>query len=326
MRKNLLGRTGLDISEIAFGGGTTGGILINADERTRISTLMRVVACGINLIDTAPLYGGGASEEAIGRHLEALEPRPHISTKVRIEPEDLLDIRGAIERSLEQSLKRLRTDRVAVFQLHNQLGTAIGGRPQLSVQQVLRTGGIADIFDQLKEQGLFTASGFTAAGDSAACREVIASDRFDCAQIYYNAINPSAAWSRAPRNWTMQNFSGIIRACFNQNMGILNIRVWAGGPLAGPNRPEQLAVFASGTDVDNEMRCAKMIGTVLGNGYGTPAQTALRFVLGSRDVTTRVIGIGELAQLEEALEAVEKGPLPSQAITRLEGLWATNFR
>src|SRR5437763_1555693 len=136
MRKNWLGRTGLEISEIAFGGGVTGGILIKADERTRISALMRIAAAGINLIDTAPLYGGGASEEAIGRHLAALEPRPHISTKVRIEREDLMDIRGAIERSLEQSLKRLRTDSVAVFQLHNQLGTAIGDRPQLSVHQV----------------------------------------------------------------------------------------------------------------------------------------------------------------------------------------------
>jgi aryl-alcohol dehydrogenase-like predicted oxidoreductase len=326
MRKNWLGRTGLEVSEIAFGGGDTGGILIRADERTRISALMRAVGAGINLIDTAPLYGGGASEEAIGRHLAALEPRPYIATKVRIEPDDILDIKGAIERSLEQSLKRLRTDSVTLLQLHNQLGTAIGGRPQLSVQQVLRTGGVADIFDNLKSQGLITASGITVAGDSAACLDVIDSGRFDCAQIYYNAINPSAAWSRAPRVWTMQDFSGVIRACFDQNMGILNIRVWAGGPLASATRPENLAVFASGTDVDNEMRCANLIRKMVGDSHGSPAQTALRFVLGNRDVTTRVIGISDLAQLEEAIEAVEKGPLPSQAITRLEGLWATNFR
>jgi aryl-alcohol dehydrogenase-like predicted oxidoreductase len=109
-------------------------------------------------------------------------------------------------------------------------------------------------------------------------------------------------------------------------MGILNIRVWAGGPLASATRPENLAVFASGTDVDNEMRCANMIRKMVGDSHGTPAQTALRFVLGNRDVTTRVIGISQVAQLEEAIEAVEKGPLPSQAISRLEGLWATNFK
>ena len=169
MRKNFLGRTGLEISEIAFGAGVTGGILIRGDEMTRVSALMRAVAAGINWIDTAPLYGDGASEETIGRHLSALDPQPHISTKVRIEYDDLTDVRGAIERSLEASLERLQTDHVALFQLHNQLGTAVGDRPQMTVQQVLRTGGVADIFDRLKEQRLFTASGITAAGETAAC-------------------------------------------------------------------------------------------------------------------------------------------------------------
>ena len=109
-------------------------------------------------------------------------------------------------------------------------------------------------------------------------------------------------------------------------MGILNIRVWAGGLLASPKRPERLSVFTSGTDLDNEMRCAAAVRKMLGDSYGTPAQTALRFVLGSRDMSTRIIGIGELANLDQALAAVEQGPLPSMAVTRLEGLWATDFR
>ena len=68
--KGYFGRTGLEISELAFGGGVTGGILINADEATRYTALRRAVAAGINWIDTAPIYGNGASEETIGRHLE----------------------------------------------------------------------------------------------------------------------------------------------------------------------------------------------------------------------------------------------------------------
>src|SRR5439155_26861524 len=55
MKKNPLGRTGLQISEIAFGGGVTGGILIAADEPTRQAALARAVAGGINWIDTAAL-------------------------------------------------------------------------------------------------------------------------------------------------------------------------------------------------------------------------------------------------------------------------------
>jgi L-galactose dehydrogenase/L-glyceraldehyde 3-phosphate reductase len=326
MRKSFLGRTGLEISEIAFGGGDTGGLLIRGDETACVTTLTRAVKAGINWIDTAALYGNGASEEAIGRYVGALSPQPQISTKVRIEYGDLPDLRGAIERSLTESLERLRTDRVALFQLHNQLGEAVGGRLGLPVEDVLGRGGVADIFSRLKEQGLFQASGITAAGETKACLDVINSGRFDCAQVYYNALNPSAAWKRAPQSWSAQDFSGIMAACWNQNMGVLAIRVLAGGPLASSKRPEKLAVLTSGTNVDNEMRCAAAVHRVLGLNYGTPAQAALRFVLGNRDFATRVIGISSFLDLNEALIAVEQGPLPAAAITALKELWATDFR
>ena len=323
MRKTAFGRTGLEISEIAFGGGVTGGILINASEATRWGALQRAVAGGINWIDTAPAYGNGASEATIGRHLAVLEPRPHIATKVRLEHADLDDIAGAIERSLEQSLERLRCDRVALLQLHNQIGSAAGGRLPLSSEQVL--GPVADTFDRLKEQGLIEACGVTAVGDTEACLDAIESGRFDAAQIYYNAINPSATWSRTPVEWSGQDFSGLIAACWRHNMGMLAIRVLAGGPLASPRRPEGLAVLTSDTDVDNEMRAAAAVRAALGPGYGTPAQTALRFTLGNRDLASRVIGFTELHQIDEALTAVERGPLPPEAIVKLDQLWANNF-
>lgn len=325
MRKNLLGRTGFLVSEIAFGAGVTGGILIKGDEAEAVRALNRALAGGINWIDTAALYGNGASEATIGRHIHSLKPQPYVSTKVRIERDEMGDVRGAIERSLEQSLKRLNLDRVALFQLHNQLGDAVGDRPQLSVEQVLGPGGVADTFDRLKEQGLFYATGLTATGETAAILEVIESGRFDCAQVYYNAINPSAGWSRSHRNWKAQDFAGIMAACFRQNMGVLNIRVFAGGPLANPARPERLAVLTSGTDLDNEFRCAAAVRRVLGTGFGTPAQAALRFALGNHDVATRVIGVGTINDLDEAFTAVEAGPLPAATVDKLELLWATDF-
>jgi L-galactose dehydrogenase/L-glyceraldehyde 3-phosphate reductase len=326
MRKNALGRTGLQVSEIALGAGVTGGILIEADEATRVAALQWVVAAGINWIDTAALYGNGASEANIGQHLAALSPRPHISTKVRVEVDQMGDIAGAIECSLEQSLERLRLDRVALFQLHNQLGAASGGRPTVTPQQVLGRDGVADTFDRLKQQGLFQASGITAVGDPKACLDVIDSGRFDSAQVYYNAINPSAAWERAPAGWKAQSFAGVIAACRRQNMGILNIRVWAGGPLATPKPPQRLAVLTGGTDLENELRCAAAVRAALGDTYGTPAQAALRFVLGNSDIATRVIGISELRFLDEALAAVPMGPLPREAMSKLERLWRNDFR
>ena len=326
MRKTFLGRTGLTISELAFGGGVTGGILINAPEAIRHDALQRAVAAGINWIDTAAIYGDGVSEETIGRHLRALTPQPHVSTKVRLEADDMHDVAGAIERSLEQSLRRLQSDSLALFQLHNHLGRGVGERLALPPEQVLTRGGVADTFDRLKQQGLIRACGITAAGDTAACLDVINSGRFDAAQIYYNAINPSAAWARVPAGWRGgQDFTGIVAACTHKDMGILNIRVWAGGVLANPQPPAKLFVMTSGTDMANEIRCATAVRSVLGDDYGSPAQAALRFVLANQDFATRVIGITEIAQLDAALAAVAEGPLPAAAMSRLETLWANGF-
>jgi aryl-alcohol dehydrogenase-like predicted oxidoreductase len=323
MKKSFLGRTGLEISEIAFGGGVTGGILVNEGEATRWAALQRAVAGGINWIDTAPLYGNGTSEETIGRHLSVLSPRPHVSTKVGLDRDDMADIAGAIKRSLEQSLRRLQLERVALLQLHNQIGTAVGDRTPLSTRQVL--GPVADTFDRLKQQGLIQAGGISAVGSTSACLEVIETGRFDAAQIYYNAINPSAAWSRTAAEWKGQEFCGLIAACWRLNMGMLAIRVMAGGPLASPRRPDRLAMMTSDSDLDNEVRCAAAVRAALGPSYGTPAQVALRFTLGNRDLSSRMIGISELAQLNEALAAVERGPLPPEGIAKLDQLWATDF-
>jgi len=326
MRKTFLGRTGLTISELAFGGGVTGGILINAPEAIRHDALQRAVAAGINWIDTAAIYGGGASEETIGRHLRALTPQPHVSTKVRLEADDMHDVAGAIERSLEQSLRRLQSDSLTLFQMHNHLGDGVGERLALPPEQVLTRGGVADSFDRLKQQGLIRASGITAAGDTAACLDVINSGRFDAAQIYYNAINPSAAWARVPAGWRGgQDFSGLVAACTHPDMGILNIRVWAGGVLANPQPPAKLFVMTSGTDMANEIRCATAVRSVLGDDYGSPAQAALLFVRANQAFATRVIGITEIAQLDAALAAVAEGPLPAAAMSRLETLWANGF-
>src|SRR5262245_33974237 len=338
MRKRLLGRTGLQISELAFGGGVTGGILIDADEATRHAALARAVAAGLNWIDTAPVYGNGASEETIGRHLVSLSPQPHVSTKVRLEAEDLGDIAGAIERSLEMSLRRLKSDRLTLLQLHNHLGEGVGARIALRPAQVLGRGGVADTFDRLRQQGLVRAVGLTVAGDTKACLEVIGSGRFDAAQVYYNAINPSAAWQRLPAGWRGgQDFCGVLAACLRHTMGVLNIRVWAGGVLASPARPARLFVMTADTDADNEVRCAAAVRAALASeatssaraalddAYGSPAQAALRFALGNKEFATRVIGITAIAQLEEALAALALGPLPAAAIARLDALWRGGF-
>src|SRR5262245_36982480 len=324
MNKRVFGRTGHEVSEIVLGGGIVGGILILPDEATRQTALERVVAAGVNWIDTAASYGAGKSEETLGRHLPHLSPRPHISTKFIVAPEDHSDVRGAIERSLGQSLDRLRLDRVDLLQLHNHIRSGDGPR-SITPAQILRAGGVADALARLKEQRVIGAFGVTAAGESPAVRQVIDSGRFDTVQIYYNMINPSAAWDRVPAGWSTDDLSGLMAACRRHDMGMMNIRVFAGGSLASPQRHGREFVMFPGADLAAEDARAAVIRHALGEAYGTPAQAALRFALANGDFACHVIGIADLAQLDEALAAVRMGPLPREALAKLEQAWASNF-
>lgn len=324
MRRRRFGNTGLEIPELVLGGGVVGGILVLADDDTRRLALERAVAAGIDWIDTAAAYGNGISEETIGRHLPKLSPRPRISTKFRLAEDDLSDVPGAVRRHLEGSLRRLGVDSVELFQLHNQLGEADGPR-RLATDHVLRSGGIADTLDRLRQEGLIGAAGFTALGETSACLEVIRSARFASAQVYYNLLNPSAAWQQAPATWSAQDFSGLIDACEREGMAMMGIRALAAGVLASDTRHGREVVIASGSDVDRDADRAAAVRQVLGENYGNPARTALRFALAEPRLSCIVVGIAELAHLDEALAAAESGPLPAEALDRLKPLWHGDF-
>ncbi len=116
-----------------------------------------------------------------------------------------------------------------------------------------------------------------------------------------------------------------MAVCRRRGMGMLNIRVFAGGSLASPQRHGREFVMFPGADLVSEDKRADAIRRALGDAYGTPAQTALRFALANTDFACHVIGIADLAQLDEALAAVRMGPLPRAALAKLEAVWAGNF-
>ncbi len=191
MNYRPFGRTGIEVSEIVFGGGYVGGILLHADDDTKRAAIRRALDGGVNWIDTAPMYGDGKSEEALGWLLAEVDESPYLSTKVALDPDRLADIRGQIEESLHASLRRLGRDSVDLLQLHNPIEPENGERA-IAVDDILRDRGAADGLDAMREQGLIRFTGITALGNAACCRQVIESGRFDSAQVYYNLINPSA--------------------------------------------------------------------------------------------------------------------------------------
>jgi L-galactose dehydrogenase/L-glyceraldehyde 3-phosphate reductase len=319
MRYRAFGRTGLQVSELVFGGGFVGGILIHADDDTKLKALRCGLDGGMNWIDTAPSYGNGQSEEALGWLLKEVDAKPYLSTKVGL---DLGrgDLPGQIEASVEQSLKRLGRDSVDLFQLHNPIGPKTAERT-IAVQQVLGAGGVADTFERLREKGLFDFIGITALGDPGSLREVIASGRFDSAQVYYNLLDPSAG-QKVPPAWAEPNFEGVLAACREHGVATMNIRVLAAGMIATDIRHGREMPIVQGFDMTAEEARVRAVFAKLGDRYGTRAQTAIRFALANPDLSCVIVGFAEIGHIEEALAGAEMGPLPEEALAALRKVYA----
>jgi len=317
------GRTDLQVPAITFGGGWVGGVLIHKDRSTAFAALDRATAAGIDWIDTAAMYGNGVSETVIGEWLRARtgQPRPHISTKFRPDPA-AGDLAGQVRRSVEASHKRLGLDRVEVLILHNQL-SATGGDGTFRPTDLLKEGGVADIMDGLRADGLCDHLGLSALGEPAAIKEVVASGRFDVAQVYYNAINPTAAWT-PPTAWNTTRFDGLLAACQGHDMGVMAIRIFAAGHLASTERHgREVPITANSGDAAEAARAA-VVWQALGDRFGTPAQASLRFGLGCEQLSTIVVGMAELDHLEQALATEKAGPLPAAALADLEQAWRSH--
>jgi D-threo-aldose 1-dehydrogenase len=321
MQTRRFGRTGLEVSQVVLGAGYVGGLFVLADDETRRRTLRRALDAGINWIDTAPLYGQGRSEEALGWLLaEVGDRQPYVSTKVRLDLSRLSDIPGEVERSVHESLRRLKRESVDLLQLHNQIGarTGSGTLGAVSIDDVLGKGGVADSLERMREQKLTRFVGLTALGEAPAIVRAIDTGRFDSAQVYYNLLNPSAARAM-PAGWSGHDFAGVCAACRRKDVAMMNIRVFASGVLATDERHGREIAL------DIEARRAHAALAALGGAHGTRAQAALRFSLANPDLACIVIGLAAPSHLEEALAAEAMGPLSAEAIAALEPVYARNF-
>ena len=111
------------VSRISLGTWAIGGWMWGGpDDAASIETIRKALDLGVNLIDTAPVYGFGHAEEVVGRALEGRREHAVIATKVALEWPDGKIRRNAsaqrIRREIEDSLRRLRTDRIDLYQVH----------------------------------------------------------------------------------------------------------------------------------------------------------------------------------------------------------------
>ncbi len=322
MEQRRFGRTGLNLSVLGFGCGAVGGLMIKGTAAEQERAAARAIELGINYFDTAQMYGNGESERNLGRVLQALKPNVYVGTKVRLPPTERGKIGEAIAASLEASLKRLQRDSVDLFQFHNAIvGTTNGA--DFAAASVLYE--VVPAFERLRAQGKFRFFGITANGETAALRKVVDARAFDSGQVSYNLLNPSPG-APVAAGYPAQDYDNLLGHMQSADMGVINIRVLAGGALSGTEERHPLgspppAPIGSGADYRRDVERARRFEPLVAEGHADSLiEASIRYPLAHPGVSTVLVGYSTLEQLEYAARAVEKGKLSPAAMAKISDI------
>jgi aryl-alcohol dehydrogenase-like predicted oxidoreductase len=336
VRTREIGGTGLRVSEIGFGCGGNAGLMVRGSAAERQPVIARAVELGINYFDNAPDYGDCVAEENLGSDLKALGIRPLVVSKVEIRQDDLHDIAGHVERSVERSLGRLKLDALDIVQIHN--GPCASPPQQdarsytrLAIEDYLKPGGAIEGLERLRRAGKVRYLGFICRGnDVDAIRQLLETGVFHMINVPYTLLNPSAG-RRLPEGLELdQDFGAVIDHARGRGVGTAIYSPLAGGyltdrsasgspahPLARPKDPDSAAHR-------RDLQRSRALGFLRRESQSL-AQAAVRFILMHEGVTTVLGGFSDRRQLEEIAAVSGTGPLAPDLMARVEAAWHNNF-
>ncbi|QDT66794.1 aldo/keto reductase [Calycomorphotria hydatis] len=302
MEYRRLGRTELKVSLLSIGGLFTSSLAGGVSETRRI--MQRAIDLGINTIDTAPAYAD--SEAIIGEAIRGLDAPLIVTTKLggRPQPFNPLDAEG-LRYSVEESLRLLGRECIDVLMIHEP------DRPQqypwwTSYDPL--DGPVMDELDELKSEGkiLFTGLGGTTVTELT---YLVSTGSFDAV---LTAFNYNALFREAE--------STVIPAACENDMGILLGSTLGQGFLTRraddelANRPIWLS--------EARAKQMKAYYDLLDEAQLPAYELCLRFAVGHPDVSTIPVGCKTMEQLEASVAAIEKGPLPTDVLNRLNEIAA----
>ncbi|HLU23896.1 MAG TPA: aldo/keto reductase, partial [Bacillaceae bacterium] len=144
MQYRDLGRTGIKVSEVSFGAWAIGGDWGTVRDVDSLKSIQHAIDQGVNFFDTADVYGGGHSEELLGKATKGLEDEVFIATKF-CRQGDIHDPNTysyeSVRAYCEASLKRLNRDAIDLYQIH------------CPATEILRSGQVFDVLDRLQAEG-----------------------------------------------------------------------------------------------------------------------------------------------------------------------------
>ena len=336
MQYRTLGNTGVSVSEIAFGTGGNAGLMIQGTFEEQVQAAAHAIELGINYFDESPDYGSGVSESNLGKVLKELGVRPLINTKVEVRSEDLDDIAGHVERSVEASLERLGVDCVDVVQIHN---GPVANRPELKgrqynilwIEDYLRSKGALEGLQRVQRAGMTRFIGFICRGnDGAQVRRLIDTGCFNLINLIYTLMNPSASAREIPGFRPDPDWGGVIDYAAAHGVGVAIYSPLGGGVLTDTilhDRSAHRLSHVARRDTEwyqGNVRRAKALGFLSKPGR-TLAQASTRFILDHPGVTTVLGGFSGIEHIDEAVPASGAPSLTAEEMARIEMVWRGNF-
>lgn len=302
MKFTTIGKTGIHVSNLCFGTMSFGG---NADEETSIAMYKQCLEVGINFFDTANVYNGGLSEEILGKCISGHRDEVVLTSKAGMPTGNNMNSGGLSRRnlflSIEQSLKRLGTDRIEFYFVHL-------FDDYTAIEEIVRA------LDDLQKQAkiLFPAVSNWAAWQIAKAlgiseRELLA--RFELIQPMYNLVKRQAEVE-------------IFPLARSEQLGVITYSPLGGGLLTGKYSSKQKEQ-KQGRLIEQK-NYEKRYGnpdyyhitdkfTKLASQWGYhPASLAVSWVLNHPDVTAPIIGARNPEQLAFSIAGAEISLSPSE--------------
>jgi aryl-alcohol dehydrogenase-like predicted oxidoreductase len=322
VQRRPFGRTGWDISEVAFGAWQLGGQWGPVDDEASVRVLLDAYERGINFVDTAEMYGSGHSEEAVGRSLRHWTgERIYVATKVQPirwpDPaESDPDIAAAypaayLRRSVEASLRRLGVDRLDLIQLHCWMLGGLRDQGWLTTLRAMRDEGKIDrigvsLRDHRADEGVAIAE----------------SGLVDSIQVIYNIFDQSPE-------------AGLLAAAAASQTAIIVRVALDSGSLSGAWTPASYDEWAPGSVLKTLYRGERFgetlqrvagIREVTDPFYESLDEAAIRFVLDPKEVSTVIIGMTSPERIERNLSFSDGQRLAPGLRDQLAGFeWKRNF-
>ena len=297
MEKRKIGNSGLEVAPLAFGGNVFGWTV---DEPTSFKLLDAFVEAGFNLIDTADVYShwveghsGGESETIIGKWLKRSGNRTKVVLATKVGKEMGPNSKGLsksyILQAVEDSLKRLQTDYIDLYQSHAE-------DPDTPLEETL------EAYDQLIRQGkvrAIGASNYSARriAEALAVSEQSGCPRYECLQPLYNLYD------------RVDYEKDLEPLCREKGLGVISYFSLASGFLTGKYRSkDDLSKSARGDMVkkylnERGFRILDALDRVAQQYHLTPARVALAWLISHPGITAPIASATNLEQLNELIQA-----------------------